>query len=134
MAKVFISYSSQDKDLVYPYTQALANYYHQIIMDDSILTGGENMQKALMDALRNADGTVVFITKNSIHSKNVLSEIGIARSYLDNEINKKFLIPIVESNIEVPYIIQELHYLILDEVRVDKTVEQIDDAIKVFRK
>ena len=109
MAKIYISYSKKDKELVQEYIDFLKKFDHSILMDETVLHGGEEMQKALMNAQRDADGTIVFITPNSIESKHVNSEIGMARSYRDMQ--GKFLIPLIQANVSVPYVIKDLNYI-----------------------
>lgn len=126
MAKIFISYSLKDRELVMQYVDILAKYGHTILMDDTVLKGGQKMQQALMNAMQNADGTVAFITESA--TKNVNSEIGAARIYMEKE--GKFLIPLVKGGVEVPYTIEDLTYLQIEGRRVEDIVKEIDALIK----
>ncbi len=132
MAKIYISYSSKDRELVNQYVNKLREFDHEIFMDDTVLQAGKDMQRTLMDAMKNADGTIVFLTRNGIESKHVLSEIGIARSYHDNY--NKFLIPLVDGDINVPYLIQDLMYLQIAEAQPTEIVKKIDITITTIKK
>ncbi|MEO8148500.1 MAG: P-loop NTPase fold protein [Bacteroidia bacterium] len=127
MAKIFISYSYKDKNFVLQYIKLLKSSGHEILMDENLVETGQNMQKALMKGIEDADGIVVFITPNSIKSQHVNSEIGFARSYFDN--NKKFLIPLVIGGVEVPYIIGDLMYLEIDKLKIEEVVKKIIEGI-----
>ena len=131
MAKIFISYSQKDKRVVQQYVQFLEKYDQQILMDETVLTPGDDMQKKLMEAQQEADGTIVFITPNSIESAHVNSEIGLARAYKDKE--DKFLIPLVKGDLNVPYIIKDLNYVKIDNKTVEEIVQRILDVIDGVR-
>lgn len=105
MARIFISHSRKDKELVYAYVNLLQEYGHEIVIDDYVLQGGKDMRQSLLDALLSADGTVVFITQNGVASRHVNSEIGVAFSQMEKG---KFLIPLVDGDVEVPYVISNL--------------------------
>lgn len=132
IAKIFISYSNNDKERVNQYVEELRNRNYEILMDDTVANYSENFEEVLMEAQRSADGTIVFLTENGINSKQVTSEVGLARSYYDNSPNAKFLIPLVSRGIEVPYIIKDFEMLNLDENSVTDNVSKIDNAIKQF--
>ena len=132
MAKIYISYSKKDKELVQEYIDFLKKFDHSILMDETVLHGGEEMQKALMNAQRDADGTIVFITPNSIESKHVNSEIGMARSYRDMQ--GKFLIPLIQANVSVPYVIKDLNYIEIDNKDVFEAIKEIQKAIENSQK
>jgi peptidoglycan hydrolase-like protein with peptidoglycan-binding domain len=137
MASIFISYSNRDDQLVHQYTKELTKRDHQVLMDTTVVQGGNNFQQALMKALADADGVIVFLTKNGLESPNVISEVGLARSNYDRETNKKFLIPLVTDDIDedkIPYTIKELTRLRLGKASVEETVDKIEAGINLFFK
>src|SRR5690349_5340135 len=106
MAKIFISYSGKDKDFTLRLAEELRKYEHDILMDDTVLEVGREFQPVLQDALKDADVFLVLLTKNSLESKYVMSEIGAASA------TSKHIIPLVygDSEIEIPGTIRNLHY------------------------
>src|SRR5688572_14205937 len=128
MAKIFISYSQKDKRVVQQYARSFEKNNHQILMDETVLTPGDDMQKKLMEAQREADGTIVFITQNSTESPHVNSEIGLARSYKDKD--GEFLITHVKGEVNVPYIIRDLNYIQIENKIVDEIIRVILDVIE----
>ena len=129
MAKIYISYSHADKTHVYRLTDELKKLGHEILMDTEVMKIGQDFRKTLLSALKSADGVLVFITKNSLNSKYVISELGAARAFVEETSNKKFLIPVIYGNIEIPNIIQDLYCVLMDEENFDAAVELIDNSI-----
>jgi len=127
MAKIFISYSQKDKKFVLQYAELLREYGHTILMDDTLLKAGGEMQHTLKNAIREADGTVVFFTNNSIQSGNVNSEAGMARTYMDE--NNKFLIPVVKGSLDLPYTVRDLYNIQIENKTAKESVKKIHDAI-----
>ena len=127
MAKIFISYSNLDRNLVQQYVSILQQYDHEILWDDTVLVNGQDFQKTLFDAIKSADGTLVFLTENASKSPNVASEIGMARSYQDEY--QKFLIPLVAGKVQVPYTIQHLVYINIDQMDAVEVARRVDAAI-----
>jgi|GEM_PF-1330186 len=127
MAKIFISYSKLDYGIVSDYVENLRKYGHEILMDDSLLVVGDTIQNVLMDAMKEADGTIIFLTDNSGKSSNVNSEIGIARTFFDS--NNKFLIPLVSGGAFIPYVISSLVYIQIDNRPAAEIVIRINEAI-----
>jgi hypothetical protein len=132
MARIYISYSHVDKELLLPLTEQLRNRGHEIIMDSQVLKVGQDLRKTLLNELKNADGVLVFITENSLNSKYVLSEIGAARAFVDETSYKKFLIPVIYGDTEIPNIIQDLFCVRLLENQLEATVDLVDQSISSF--
>ena len=129
-AKIFISYSRHDVKIIQPYTDYLARLGYEILLDSNI-QAGSGFDQALMQALNEADGVLVFLTENGIKSPNVVSELGMALQNYDRRTDRKFLIPLVSSIVEVPYIINHIVSLELEEAPVEN-VKIIDQMIKEF--
>src|SRR4051794_20109557 len=100
MAKIYLSYQHKDIELVNRIRDELKSVGHQIIMDETIVKGGSDWRRDLLNELKSSDGVLVLITENSLNSKYVISEIGTTRAFIDENENKKFLIPVIYGNIE----------------------------------
>ena len=59
MAKIFLSYSSKDKDLLPLIIDPLQELGH-VIFYDEILKAGENIEAELNKAMQEADGSIFF--------------------------------------------------------------------------
>jgi hypothetical protein len=57
MARIFISYSRLDAELVELYTQELISYGHEIFMDSTLIKAGVDFQKTLTKTGTNAKGS-----------------------------------------------------------------------------
>jgi hypothetical protein len=132
MAKIYVSYSHADKELVYELTNQLRKRGHELLMDVEVMKVGLDFRKTLLSALKNADGVLVFITENSLNSKYVISEIGAARAFVDETSNKKFLIPVLYGDVEIPNIIQDLYCVRLSSNNYDDALNLIDQSISSF--
>lgn len=129
MAKIYISYSHIDKQQVTRLTNALRELGHEILVDSEVMKVGQDFRKTLLSALKSADGCIVFITENSLKSNYVLSEIGAARAFVEETDYKKFLIPIIYGDIEIPNIIQDLYCVMLNDGNFNASVKLIDQTI-----
>ncbi|QHT65352.1 TIR domain-containing protein [Rhodocytophaga rosea] len=129
MATIFIFHSQLDKELVYKYTTELRKHNHEVLIDDTLISSEKETAEVLMEAQRKADGTLVFLTRNSIQSVHVVSELGIAKAY---EQNGKFFIPLLQREVSIPYILEKTQYIIINEENFLDTAEQIETSIRDF--
>lgn len=132
MPSIYFSYTHADTALAKKLSDALAERGYTVLMDAEIMNPGEDWRKALLTALKSADGVVALITDNSVKSNYVISEIGTARAFVDETSNKKFLIPIFYENVEIPNIIGDLLGIRLDDNNLVDVVNQIDSSISKF--
>jgi hypothetical protein len=98
---VFISYSHADKEEVFKEINNLNNHKINVWYDEG-LEG--NWRKNLDARITNAKSFIVFISKNSLKSEDIKSEILIAES------NKRNIIPIHLEEVEIK---GELQYILL---------------------
>jgi len=132
MAKIYLSYQHQDIDLIKKIGEDLKNRGHSIIMDETIMKVGVDWRKELLNELKSSDGLLVLITENSLNSKYVISEIGTTRAFIDENENKKFLIPVIFGEIDIPDFIKDLYCIRLSEENYDKSIDKIDSSIASF--
>ena len=127
MAKIYISYSHQDEELVNPYIELLRRDGHDLMYDKTILNPGDDFFETLSKALREADGFLVFLTTHSVTSVNVLDEI---RSANELRNNLKFFIPLVYGEVNLPVIITRLHYIQFKGRQIGQVMNELGIAIE----
>ncbi len=129
MAKIYISYSTLDKEIALIFAKALRDLGHEILIDMQELTPGVDWRQKISEALKSSDGIVSLITENGQKSQFVMSEIGAARTYLGSEHNK-FLIPVIFGGIDIPLVLQDIQCLFADENTINETAQKIHQAIQ----
>ncbi|WP_297338400.1 toll/interleukin-1 receptor domain-containing protein [Algoriphagus sp.] len=132
MAKIYLSYQHQDIELIKRIGEDLKSRGHSIIMDETIMKVGVDWRKELLNELKSSEGLLVLITKNSLNSKYVISEIGTTRAFIDENENKKFLIPVVYGDIEIPDFIKDLYCIRLSDDNYEESINRIDSSISSF--
>lgn len=101
-------------------------------MDETIMKVGVDWRKELLSELKSSDGLLVLITKNSLDSKYVISEIGTTRAFIDENDSKKFLIPVIYGDIEIPDFIKDLYCIRLSDENYIESIDRIDSSISSF--
>jgi hypothetical protein len=132
MARIYISYSHADKALINPLAEGLRKRGHELLMDTEVMKIGQDFRKTLLTALKSSDGVLVFVTEQSSKSNYVISEIGAARAFVDESANKRFLIPVLYGNIEIPNIIQDIYCIRLSNDNYDEAINLIDQSISKY--
>ncbi|GEM65964.1 hypothetical protein SF1_39460 [Sphingobacterium faecium NBRC 15299] len=132
MAKIYLSYQHNDIQLIKKIDEGLTSLGHQTIMDETVMKVGNDWRKDLLTELKKSDGLLVLITKDSINSKYVISEIGTTRAFIDENENKKFLIPVIYGDIEIPDFIRDLYCIRITDENFTKAIDKIDNSISTF--
>ncbi|WCO00221.1 toll/interleukin-1 receptor domain-containing protein [Psychroserpens ponticola] len=132
MAKIYLSYQHQDIELIKKIGEDLKSRGHATIMDETIMKVGSDWRKELLSELKSSDGLLVLITNNSLNSKYVISEIGTTRAFIDENENKKFLIPVIYGDIDIPDFIRDLYCIRLTDENYDEAIDKIDTSISSF--
>jgi TIR domain len=81
MARIFISYAQQDGDYVKAMANALRELGQDAFYSEDSLILGQRFQAALSKNLREADGIIFVLSKKSLESRYVLTEMGAALGY-----------------------------------------------------
>jgi len=131
MAKIYLSYSHKDRDLATEIGQKLKTKFKHQILSDIDVAVGERWRDSLNSALKDSDGILVLLSKNSLDSQYVFSEIGAARAY--NEVEKrKFIIPVIVGQINIPLVIQDIHCIFLNDNNIEETIREINAGVEFF--
>jgi hypothetical protein len=128
MARLFVSYSSRDRDVAQKLAQGLRDSGHQISIDIDSLVPGVEWRRELLDKLLLSDGVVVVLTENALNSPFVLTEIGAARAS-----SRHFLIPVTFGFPPLHPVIQDIWTIrrpSASPANVRAAVKQVDDAVK----
>ncbi len=128
MARLYLSYSSRDRQLALQVSSKLRAHGHHVAIDVDSLVPGIEWRRELMDKLLLSDGVVVLLTENSLGSPFVFSEIGSARAS-----PRLFLIPVIVGDLPIHPTVQDIYAIRLGTASpnaIGKAVQQIDDAVK----
>lgn len=131
MATVYISYNQRDRDFVVSVGERLRALGHTLTLDVEALAAGQDWRGALTEGLKNSEVFIVFLSRNSLESQFVLSEIGAARAYAA-ESNRMLMIPVVIDDITIPPVIQDLFAVVVPDRNLDEIIEKISSAISAF--
>jgi len=131
MSRIFLSYSRHDKELVLKVSRELQSLGHEITVDVDSVLPGQDWRKVLATGLRDSEVYVVFLSRNSLASPSVLSEVGAARAYSE-ESGRMLLIPVLIEEVQIPSSINDV--LVLSALDNDETsiALKIDAAIAHF--
>jgi hypothetical protein len=131
MSRIFLSYSRHDKEFVLKISQDLRSLGHEITVDVDSVLPGQDWRKVLATGLRDSDVYIVFLSKYSLSSPSVLSEVGAARAYSE-ESGRMLVISVLIEAVEIPSSLNDV--LVLPALSADVTtvVLKIDAAIAHF--
>jgi hypothetical protein len=131
MARVFLSYSSKDRDMAQLIIDELKKFKHMIVVDVDELVVGAAFRDALMRALADSDVVVPLISENSMQSPFVISEIGAARALAQTD-RKVGLFPVMVGQLAIPSLVQDFWVLYIeerDQPSITKACTDLDRAI-----
>lgn len=97
MAKVFLSHSSSDKEIVRKIAKQLGN--KNSVLDEFTFEAGQQTLDEIFKHLDNSDLFVIFLSDNSLNSKWVKAELGKAKKNLKSEELSRILPIIIDKNI-----------------------------------
>lgn len=128
MAKIYISYSQADSDLAIALGDELRSRGHELAIDLSLLTPGTDWREALNTALKTADALVALITRNSLESQFVISEIGAARAFAKSS-GQMLVLPVIADDIPVPAFISDIQAILAPSRDIKHIADEVDRAV-----
>ncbi len=129
MANIYISHSSQDKDLANEISRKLSEKGHQISIDYASLTPGDHWRTSLEMALESSDVFISLLTENSVGSQYVMTELGNARALR----RRTLVIPFIYGSIGIPDVVRDIQgVFVTSREEITEAVDQIDRAIAKF--
>lgn len=131
--KIFLSFSSHDLELVAQIRERLLNLgHHLFVMGEDIDIGQEWYNTEIKKSIEKADIIIPILTKNSIKSNIVMYEFGVFTEYVNQNKNKKLILPVVIGDIQVPNMVSNLLYIKGKQGEVDVLIDRIQRAISQF--
>jgi len=128
MARLFLAYSSSDRELAGKVSAGLQLRGHQIEIDVDSLVPGVDWRRELSEKLSVSDGLVVLLTPNALASPFVMGEIGAVRAS-----SHRFLVPVVVGPEPIPAIIGDLFAIQLPAQtpgQIRRAVDEVDEAVR----
>ncbi|MBS1903823.1 MAG: TIR domain-containing protein [Bacteroidetes bacterium] len=124
MADIFISYSRKDSEQALALADRLRSSGADVWMDTASLTAAETWSAEIVSAIRSCHTFIVMLSPNSVTSKNVVKEVGLA-SERDKRIIPIVLEPCVLSD-AMQYALAGIHHVkINDRDALDRALSKI---------
>lgn len=116
-----------------PFVRSLAEALRQLgqqpFYDETALSPGEPYQRVLSEGLRKADAIVFILSRHSLESKYVLTELGAALGYFD-ERGRPNPIPVVIDDSELPPQVSHIQAIFARGRAVDDVAIEIAGALE----
>ena len=92
MAKIFVSYSHEDRDFVGRLVERVKQSGHEVLIDEKFLSLGDPITPEILRNIHEADFVTVFLSSHSVESKWVAQEIH-ETLFMELETRKTRLVP-----------------------------------------
>lgn len=112
MANIFISYASEDKEIVEEIFTSLTQKGHTVWMDKKNLVPGQNWKIEIEKAINFSDIFLACLSNNSVDKQGyVQKELKTALDFADQKPESTiYIVPIRLDNCEVPFSLKELQW------------------------
>lgn len=127
MAKVYISHSKKDFEIARAIASGMTRHGHEVWSDEN-LKPGSDWRSELQDNLAQADAVVALITRDSIESQWVVSEVSSMLAY-SRERGRGGVIPVWFDDVELPNILQDIQAIRADRDDLELVIEEIANAV-----
>jgi len=131
MAKIYISYQREDQVFATELAGRLKATGHSLTYDVDALSAGTDWRATLDQGLHSSEIFVVIVSKSTLHSQTVLSEVGTARAY-SRESGRMLMVPIILDDAPIPLAVQDIHCIIQPDRNLDDILPKIEIAIAQF--
>ena len=108
--KIFISYSHENSSKVKEFAFSLSLHGFDLWMDEKNISSGDNYISKIFNGIHDADIYLVFLSKSSLDSKWVNTEIEFAL-HEKIERNNFIIIPVLLEDIDIPVLLSNIDYL-----------------------
>jgi TIR domain len=124
MARIFLSYASEDKSVAEPLAFSLRAHGHRVFLDKDDLPPGKNYDEQIRKAIGSCDAFIFLITPNSVvRGRYTMSELEFARQKWRSPHKRVF--PIMASTVELPLIPKFLSGVTILEPQGNLTAETV---------
>ena len=131
MAKIFLSYSHKDSEIGRLFARKLKELNHEIVLNFAEHSMASNINLAINDALKEADGLIILFTENTLTSQWVIREISTAKAFYERS-DSKFIIPVLIGDMEIPEIVNEYLAFQTTNNQLDDIIYRVSNAISSF--
>jgi len=128
MARVFVSYAHQDREIVQQIAEGLRALQHQVFFAGDAVTAGKPWREIIAGSLQEADAVIIIISKESVRSNWIMAEVGAAIAY-SRERGKSSVIPVVIDDINPPAVLSEIQCIIVPERDVTRITNLLARAL-----
>lgn len=128
---LFITYSQSDTKIVKTLTAELQNRGVKIWLDMQNIKPGERWDESIEKAIINAAGMLVFVSKASVKSNNVMDEVTFMME------NNSLVIPVlIEKDVDLPFRLRKLEYIDLTDINknADRNIKLDYYADKIIQR
>ncbi|MFD2446608.1 TIR domain-containing protein [Bacillus sp. CGMCC 1.16607] len=130
MANILFTFANEDMELTYQLADYLKKDGHEILYPSKAILLGRVLNEFSLK-LNTTDFLIVVLTKNSINSKLVLSEISTAIGYYQ-ERKKPRIIPIIFDDVSIPEILMPFQGLRTSRDKLEGTAIIISNDISEY--
>jgi len=129
--KVFISYSSNDKEFVLKLAADLKTAQVDIWLDQIEIKIGDTLINRISEGIQTSDYLIAVLSKNSIKSNWVQKELSLA---MTKEINGKSIVvlPIIIDEVELPFFLRDKLYADFSTGNFIITAREFDKLIRTI--
>ena len=110
MKKIFISYSHKNIETVSSFANMIASPNTDIWIDEKSIAPGQRYATAIFEAIKNSDVYVIFLSKDSLESPWVMTELDFA---INEQINRQGfrIIPVLLEDCNMPAVLSNIDYV-----------------------
>ncbi len=132
--RVFLSYSSKDKDIVRIFAEGIQQLGIKAWYDEQQIRFGESITERISEGLNTCDILAYFLSKSSMQSRWAEKELDtmIVRR-LSNE-HSPLIIPILLEDVEIPALIRDVKYLDLRNKDIELGVKEFYKSVQFYLK
>jgi len=131
LAKIFLSYTSEEKEYAQKLKYELEKHGHSSWWFDESLPAGSTWQDEIIRSISEMDVIVPLISEKSMKSAWINHEIGAAVAYAQ-ERGRPLIIPIMLGDFDIPVSLQRYQCIYDRDRDVISTAERIVDGINAF--
>lgn len=129
--KVFLSYTSKDKNIVKAFSEVLRSKEVEPWIDEEQIMAGHSILENVSKSLQNSDCLALFMSSSSMKSQWVRQELNIVMaSRLSAKKDGPIIIPILLENIDIPAILRDVKYIDLRDGDFQRAGQECYQAIQ----
>jgi len=128
MHEIFISYSTKDKDLVFQITKKLEDAGLKIWIAPHDINTGIDYEDSIIEAIEKTNVFLLFISKNSLQSEDVKSELTLARS--EGKQIVPFRLDDSPLKSKFRYYLSSTQHISVDKKNLDDSIDKLVHEIK----